>query len=137
MMENSTFYPTRTTQSALRMTDVRGTSHIYFRIPYAVLMVLLFITTLASGVFVMYTMRKHNMLKKKAWVYLLILTVADTGICLQTPFIVIATVKEDFLRYRVFCIISAAVLPFFSFLSVVCCVCKSAPAAMLYRIFFD
>ena len=117
-MENASVNSTLHINSHLKVNNAL-TNTLYFRVPFGALMVVLFITSLSGGLFVCYVMHKNKMAKKKAWLYLLILTVSDTGGCLfEIPIMFAASVEERILAIRPLCILSGSVLTFCSLLSI-------------------
>lgn len=95
------------------------TSSITFRIVYGTTMGILLVTSLIGGIFIIRVMHKYQLVKKKAWQYLLILTISDTGACVfSIPFIIMACINEDLLRIRHVCCMGGVGLMFFSVLSI-------------------
>ena len=95
------------------------TSGIYFRVVYFVFVVILYILSILGGVFVCYVIRKHNLVRKKTWMYLLILTISDTGACFfEIPILCVATVDETVLDIPELCTFNASITLFFSGLTI-------------------
>ena len=97
------------------ITENEGiTESLYFRIPYAVTLSLIFIFSVVSGCFVCYVIKINNMMKKRIWFYFFMVAMADTSTSLfSIPIIIAANVNESILSIRWVCKLNKALMVFF------------------------
>lgn len=85
-----------------------------FRLAFAIILLFIFFISICGGIFVCYVLKKNNLIKKKCWLYCMLLALSDISASLFTiPILVFASIKEHILQIQWICNCSGSIAIFF------------------------